>query len=134
MASRDLSDLDSRFRPLVDRFIEECGAAGISLRIITTLRGTEEQAAAAAHGVSWTLKSKHLPQLPEGKSHAIDVCPVQLLEEKGWAPKHPLWWQIGAIGRRLGLRWGGNWSGSAPMEVGRPNPKWDPGHFEWKGL
>ena len=133
MASRLLSDLDPRFRPLASRLIEECRAVAIPVTVITTLRSFKEQEQAVASGTSWTMKSKHLPHEPEGKSLAIDICPTALLTEKNWAPKHPLWWRIGAIGRRLGLRWGGDWSGVGPSEVGVPRKKWDPGHFEWRG-
>ncbi len=129
MASRSLNDLDSRFRVLANQLIADCEKANIPVRIITTLRTYKEQEEAVRIGTSWTMKSMHLPHPPEGKSLAIDIVPTVLLTEKNWAPKHPLWWQIGAIGMKLGLRWGGAWDGKV-SPVGSTKPRWDAGHFE----
>ncbi len=120
------------FLPLAEGLIAECDKAGVPVRVITTLRLEAEQAQAVRNGVSWTMKSMHLPQPPEGKSKAIDICPLVLLETKNWSPKHPLWWTIGEIGQKLGLRWGGDWAGVGPSAIGAIRSKWDPGHFELK--
>lgn len=129
--SNKLDDLDKRMLPYADRLILNAGKQGIALRVITTGRTPEVQAAAIANGTSWTKKSMHLPQPPDGKSLAIDVCPVVLLEQKGWAPKDPLWWQLANIGVALGLRSGMDWRRVGLPPVGTVRPKWDPGHFEW---
>jgi len=91
------------------------------MRVIYTLRTEAEQADCIRRGVSWTMKSKHLPQPPDGLSHAIDICPVRLLVEKNWAPLDPVWGIMGTEGKALGLAWGGDW---------KKNP--DRPHFEWK--
>src|ERR1051325_1287509 len=119
--SRHLEGLDSRFRPLAEQLIEKCYQASIPVTVITTLRTLEEQKRAVDHGVSWTMHSKHLPQPPEGKSLAIDLCPADLIHEKNWAPWSPLWGRIQEIGRGLGLKAGVKING-----VER-----DPGHFEF---
>lgn len=118
---KSLDALTSYFRPQVDEFLGACEAAGILLTIIDTDRTPSEQEQKLAQGVSWTQNSKHLPQPPEGKSEAIDVCPTAYLTVKNWNPTGPLWSQIGAIGESCGMFWGGQWS-SHP----------DPGHFQWK--
>ncbi len=119
MSSRSLEDLDGRFRPLADQLLAQSSAAGIPLRVINTLRTQAEQDHNILIGVSWTTHSLHLPQPPDGKSLAIDVCPAALLHEKGWAPGAPEWQTIGVIGEALGLRWGGRWK-----------KQLDLGHFE----
>lgn len=120
---RSLDELDSRFKPVAESFIAECRNQRVYLAIITTGRTAKEQEDCLRRGVSWTKNSKHLPQPPEGKSWAIDVVPVDLIETKNWSPAHPLWYQIGAIGEKLGLKWGGRW---------KTTPDW--GHFEFQGV
>ena len=113
--SRRLADLATEFRPLAEKLLARCADAGVFLVVVDTLRTPEEHARNLAAGVSWTTRSKHLDGL------AIDVCPVRLLSEKGWAPWHPDWQKIGEIGEALGLRWGGRWK------------QRDMGHFEAQG-
>ncbi len=132
MASRNLNDLDQRLKPLAEELIARSLAAGIPLTIITTLRSMQEQELAVAHGVSWTIKSMHLPHSPEGKSLAIDVVPTSLISQKWWAPKNPLWWAVAQIAVDLGLRVGMDWHDVGLPPVGQTRPKWDPGHMELK--
>jgi peptidoglycan L-alanyl-D-glutamate endopeptidase CwlK len=113
-------DLDSRFRPAALELFRLCNLLE-PIRVVYTLRTPEEQADALRRGTSRTLKSKHLPQPPDGLSHAIDLCPVRLLTEKLWSPKDPVWEAMGKIGVELGLTWGGNWTKF------RDRP-----HFEWR--
>jgi hypothetical protein len=115
------NDLDSRFRPIAEELFTRCNALE-PMRVICTLRTPAAQADALARGTSTTMRSKHLAQPPEGKSHAIDLCPVRLLTERNWAPLDPVWAQMGAIGVELGLTWGGNWQ----VFVDRPHFQWEP--------
>lgn len=131
MSSRSLVDLDSRFRPIAEELIAKSLEAGVPLTIITTLRSYQEQELAVQHGTSWTMKSLHLPQPPDGKSLAIDVCPTELLTQKNWAPLNPLWWIVAQIGTRLGLRSGMDWERKGLPPVGQNRSKWDAGHLEW---
>ena len=122
--SRLLDDLDSQFRLKAFELIARCCEAGILVMIITTGRTLEEQRKALENGFSSTMNGKHLPQPPEGKSKAIDVCPYEEFQLHGpdklqWNSSDPIWTKIGLIGEKLGLRWGGRWK--------RP---FDPGHFE----
>jgi peptidoglycan L-alanyl-D-glutamate endopeptidase CwlK len=117
---KELSELASYFEPLAEQLINLCQAAGINVAIIDTGRTPAEQEQKIAQGVSWVSRSKHEPQPPEGKSEAIDLCPVDYLSMKLWNPQGPLWAQMGAIGKQLGLGWGGDW---------KEHP--DVGHFEY---
>ncbi|MCI0443039.1 M15 family metallopeptidase [bacterium] len=125
--SRLLDDLDSRFRPLACELIARCAEQSIAVLIIDTLRTPEEQEQNIIRGVSWTKNSKHLPQLPENKSMAIDLAPFQQYYLHGvkklqWDATDPAWHIMGSIGEGLGLRWGGRWR------------KHDLGHFEYKEM
>ena len=100
--------LRRKWEDLVDT-LEEDHNPPIFLSTIETLRQPDRQAYYLKHGVSWTKNSKHLPQPPEKKSLAIDICPVAYLTMKGWNPAGALWGVVGEEGERLGLRWGGRW-------------------------
>ena len=142
MSSRSLNDLDSRMLGPVRQVQTDCSVAGVPTTIITTLRAMEEQKAAVAHGVSWTLKGMHLPHPPENKSLAVDLCPTELLiraahpgataYEKNWSPSHPDWWVIANAGLKAGLRSGMDWHGVGLPAVGdATRHAFDPGHLEF---
>jgi peptidoglycan LD-endopeptidase CwlK len=119
---KNLNELASYFEPLAQALLDKCAAMGVPCRIVDTGRTPAEQVTKLAQGVSWTPRSKHEPQPPEGKSEAIDIVPEAILVEnkKDWDPTSPVWLVIGKIGESLGLRWGGAWV---------TNP--DPSHFEY---
>ena len=106
--SRRLDDLSPRFRPLAFQLLARCAEAGIPVMVVDTLRTPAEHAANLAKGVSWTTHSKHLD------GDAIDICPYETFNLHGpdklsWNGSEPVWERLGAIGERLGLRWGGRW-------------------------
>jgi hypothetical protein len=116
--SRRLDDLAPVFRPLAIELIARCVEAGIGVMIVDTLRTPEEHAENLRRGVSWTSRSKHLDGL------AIDLAPYDVYALAGpdklmWDSANPVWGKLGAIGERLGLRWGGRWRQK------------DMGHFEY---
>jgi len=124
-----LTDLDYRGKNIFCQFLAQLTEAGIPVLIVTILRTLEEQKKAVADGVSWTYNSKHLPQPPDGKSLAIDVCPFAQYQLHGpdklqWDATDPVWQEIGRIGQALGLKWG----------VVKDGKRIDLGHFEWVEL
>ena len=146
MPSRDTAALDRRLQKkvyeLTVAFDKERGAMGDQLRISQTLRTRLEQIAYYLQGrmtlgtvnavraeaglpaitakenkntITKTLNSRHLPNA-DGKSEAVDI----FILRKGtaiWDGDDPAYQVAGAIGKSLGLIWGGNWG-------------WDAGHFE----
>ncbi len=119
--SKALDDLDPRFRPQAIELIARCTEAGIPVMIIDTLRTPAEHAINLANGTSWTNRSKHLDGL------AIDLAPYDVYQLDGpdtvqWNGAHPAWAKMGAIGKRLGLRWGGDFKKPAKPDLG---------HFEY---
>jgi hypothetical protein len=94
--------------------------------IVDTLRTVEEQEENIRKGVSWTMRSKHLPQPPENRALAYDLCPYLVWSAVGpdklnWDQNNPDWMTIGKIGMLLGLKWG----------VVRGGIRIDLGHFEY---
>lgn len=97
--------------------LARCVEQGIYVLIVDTLRTQAEHEANLKSGVSWTTHSKHLD------GDAIDICPYETYQLRGpdklaWNDG-PTWQRIGAIGKALGLRWGGDWT------------QRDLGHFEY---
>ncbi len=123
--SRKLNDISAKFRSTVFEFLARCTESDVPLMIIDTLRTPEEQAQNIANGVSWTTNSKHLPQPPDGKSLAIDVCPFETFQLNGadklkWDSNDPVWEKLAQIGEACGMISGHRWK------------QRDSGHFEYK--
>jgi len=115
--SRRLDDLDSEFRSRACELLARLTEAGIPVLIVGTFRTEEEQAENIRKGVSWTTLSRHLI------GRAIDVAPYEVYQLHGgdklqWNSDDPVWEKIGAVGKKLGLLWGGDWR------------QRDVGHFE----
>lgn len=122
--SRKLDDLSQKMRSCVVEFLARCVEAGIPILILDTLRTKEEQIENIKKGVSWTLKSKHLPD-ENGKANAIDICPYSVFELHGpdklqWDSSDLVWTKLGALGEAAGLKWGVVMNGKRK----------DLGHFE----
>lgn len=131
MPSRNLDDLDSRIRPIIDAVIEACKMRYVGVTVITTLRTAEEEAIEVKEGRSTTMNSKHLPQPPDGKSLAVDLAPTTVLDSPDWMPEHPDWWVIAEEGVKRGLRSGMDWKGVGLPPVGCvTHTQWDAGHLE----
>ncbi len=125
---KSLDELASYMRPLAEELLSRATDAGLDPVVEDTGRTPTEQEQKLNLGVSWTTKSKHLPQPPEMKSHAIDIVPRACMAEKYWGwtgeveTSHPHWGKLIEIGESLGLKCG----------VHFPHP--DPGHFEYTRL
>lgn len=119
--SRALNDLAPVFKPLAMELLARAIEAGVPVLIVETKRTEAQHALNLANGVSWTNHSKHLDGL------AIDIVPYSLYtiapggDKLEWNSAAPAWQTLGAIGKRLGLRWGGDWTQK------------DMGHFEYVG-
>jgi peptidoglycan L-alanyl-D-glutamate endopeptidase CwlK len=55
---------------------------------------------------------------------AVDVCPLSLLSKPNWDYNSPLWLRLGALGKSLGLFWGGDFVHCSP----------DRPHFQLTGV
>jgi hypothetical protein len=122
---KDLSELATYFLPQVVELLERLTEAGLEPVVEDTGRTFTEQEQKLNLGVSWTTKSKHLPQPPEMKSEAIDIVPRACMAEKFWGwtgeieTSHPHWARMIEIVESLGLKSGVHF------------PHSDPGHCEY---
>jgi len=106
--SRRLDDLHFSFKPLVFEFLARTVEARIPIIIVDTLRTQAEHEINLANKVSWTQHSKHLDGL------AIDVCLIDEYKLHGpnklqWNTNDPTWQELGKMGEKVGLKWGGRW-------------------------
>lgn len=130
--SRDLADLQPTVRAMAEQLIARSAVAGIPLEVTFTLRGMATQDALYAKGR--TCPGCIVTNARAGYSFhnyglAVDVVPTELLALPNWGdtPAHQaradaLWARVGAIGKAIGFRWGGEFRSIKD----RP-------HFEWSG-
>lgn len=138
MASREARDLCPELRSKLVEFLARAKMAGIDVLVYCTYRSPEEQAKLYKQGrpggqtgpiVTWTLKGKHNLQDSTGRpaSEAFDCVPL-VGGKPAWNARE-LYLQLAAIGKAIGLRWGGDWDGDGkPFERGET----DSPHFELK--
>ena len=109
--SRDLADLLPVVKEKVDTFIAACKDAGIDLIVTSTYRDKESQDALYAQGR--TQPGKIVTNAAGGWSYhnyrcAVDVVPV-VNGKCDWDGTHPVWADVGRIGKESGLDWAGEW-------------------------
>lgn len=107
--SRDLHDLKSEVRPLVDSFLAAGLAEGIDILVTCTLRTNEEQAALYAQGRTTpgiVVTHAKAGQSAHNYGLAIDVVPI-VNGKPDWIGAHPIWQQVGRLGQAAGLEWAG---------------------------
>jgi hypothetical protein len=114
----DLNSLHPFFRDQVKTLIAKCKTKGIELAVVEAYRTHAKQHEYKTMGKKYTSsgagRSKHQYGL------AVDVVPI--VDSVAVWDNVYLWRKIGAVGEKLGLRWGGRW-----------RKPYDPGHFEWTG-
>ncbi len=130
--SRSLDDLQPTVRAMAEQLLARSAAVGIPLDVTFTMRDFATQDALYARGR--TCPGCIVTDARAGYSFhnyglAIDVVPTELLALPDWGdtPDHQartdaLWARVGAIGKAIGFRWGGEFRSI------RDRP-----HFEWSG-
>ena len=128
--SRSLDDLHPHVRRMAEQLLSDAAEAGIPLTVTFTHRSLSTQAVLYAQGRS--VPGPIVTNARPGYSFhnyglALDVVPTKLLGLQKWGdtPAHQqrtnaLWTQVGALGKAIGFRWGGDF---------RSMP--DRPHFEW---
>lgn len=113
-----LEALHPYFRDKVIELISTARKKGIELAVVETYRTRAKQMEYKNMGKKYTRTNAGASKHQYGL--AVDLVPI-VNGEPQWHNR-ALWYRVGIIGERLGLRWGGRWR--------RP---YDPGHFEWTG-
>ena len=109
--SRSLDELLPEVKAKVEQFISLCKDAGIELLVTSTYRDNESQDALYDQGR--TTQGKIVTNAKGGDSFhnyrcAVDVVPL-VCGKPDWEGSHPVWQDIGRIGKESGLEWAGEW-------------------------
>jgi peptidoglycan L-alanyl-D-glutamate endopeptidase CwlK len=99
--------------PMVTALLEQCEAAGIPCDVVQSTRTMSEQERIYNQGR--TSPGSVVSHAKPGDSYhnyglAVDIVPRPYRSLPNWNPEGPLWDRIGAIGKSIGLEWGGDWS------------------------
>jgi peptidoglycan L-alanyl-D-glutamate endopeptidase CwlK len=108
----DLKRLYNAHPDLVLVILAAARVTTVPFTILETTRSIEQQKINIKKGVSWTMRSRHLPSA-DGLSRAADVAPLGP-DGKGsyaWPLYHQLAPQIKDAAKRVGVNveWGGDW-------------------------
>lgn len=108
--SRDIKHLHPRLQAMASDLISKCKEQGITIIITQTLRDTEYQN--SLYAIGRTKPGKKVTNSPGGSSYhnyglAFDVVPTKN-GVADWDSPH--WNKIGAIGKTVGLEWGGGFT------------------------
>lgn len=122
----DLRRLNQAHPDLVKVFMEVQKTSTIPIKILQVSRSIEEQRANVRRGVSWTMRSRHLPS-KDGKCRAVDAVPLNPDGTVSWA--WPIYYklapQVKAAARaaKVKVEWGGDW------KKNKDGPHWQ---LPWK--
>ena len=109
--SRDIEQLHPHVHGLAVRFLKEAEKSGIEVIIISTYRDAEYQDHLYAQGR--TRPGKRVTNAKAGQSYHNHRCAFDVLPMQGktpiWSASDPIYDQLGAIGKAVGLEWAGDW-------------------------
>jgi peptidoglycan L-alanyl-D-glutamate endopeptidase CwlK len=86
--------------------LSQCFSKDIYLVMIETIRTIKRQRYYLNKGVSKTMNSYHLPQVPNMLSLAFDVCPHEYLSMPNWEPDGEKWDVMIELAVAMGLESG----------------------------
>ena len=109
--SRSLDELIPQAKERVEKFIALCKEHNIDILVTSTYRDAESQNALYAQGR--TAPGKIVTNAKAGDSWhnwrcAVDVVPL-VNGKPDWDGSHPIWAEIGRLGKEAGLEWAGEW-------------------------
>ena len=109
--SRSLDELIPQAKERVEKFLALCKEHNIDLLVTSTYRDADSQNALYAQGR--TAPGKIVTNAKAGDSWhnwrcAVDVVPL-VNGKPDWDGSHPVWAEIGRLGKEAGLEWAGEW-------------------------
>jgi peptidoglycan L-alanyl-D-glutamate endopeptidase CwlK len=90
-----------------------CAQAGVALLITQGLRTWEEQDALFAQGRTTPgniVTNAHGGESWHNFGLAFDILVLDSVGKADWDTHHPGWMRAAALGKSLGLEWGGDWT------------------------
>lgn len=133
-SEKTIATLLPELRPLARALVQKAAATGIDIRVISGLRTYAEQDALYAQGR--TAPGKIVTNARAGYSnHNFGIAfDVGVFEGNQYLPESPKYAAVGALGRDLGLEWGGNWSTFVDQPHFQLRPAWAAGMSEQQML
>ena len=110
--ARGIEKLHPELQPIAEEFRRRCKAAGLNVLITETLRSRAEQEALYAQGRTRPgpiVTRCRYPDSPHCWGVAFDFCRNERGRE--YVDTDGFFRKCGAIGKSLGLTWGGDWTG-----------------------
>lgn len=122
-----LNELDPSIRALALAFMADAKAQGIDLAITEGYRSNQRQDQLYAQGR--TAPGQRVTNARAGQSihnhrMAFDVLPAIVKNKKNWDPSNPAWQQVGALAKKHGFEWGGNWKMRDMPHIQARGAKW----------
>jgi peptidoglycan L-alanyl-D-glutamate endopeptidase CwlK len=115
--SRSLDDLDPDTKAMAERLVDVCAQNGIRIIITSTFRDRASQDDIYAQGR--TKPGMKVTNAQGGRSFhqyrcAFDFCPLDMKGNPSWNDL-ALFKTVGAIGKQIGLKWGGDFKSFVDM-------------------
>lgn len=131
---KNISTLDQKMQPIVREFVRRATAAGLPVAITSGRRTMAEQKAlydqGRTSGGSIVTNAK-----PGESAHnfglAVDFAPLNSVGMAHW-PDNYDWGKVAAIGKALGLSWGGDWTGGFVDKPHLEFSAWKVAQADWK--
>lgn len=126
LTSRDEARLKNLHPDLVKVVRKAASMTTVRFMIMETTRTVEQQRRNIKNGVSWTMRSRHLPS-KDGKARAVDIVPIDSRGNVIWA--WPVYHKLAPIMKaaaklvKVLVEWGGDW------KKNKDGPHWQ---LPWK--
>lgn len=125
--------LEPSFQPTVRQFLADAHAAGYNVVITSGRRTMAEQRALYAQGRTAAGKivtNAQAGDSPHNFGLSFDFAFANALGQPTWPDNGP-WAEVAAIGKKLGMEWGGDWK-SFKDRPHLESPSWRVARTEWK--
>lgn len=126
--SRDITMCHPRLQKLAAELVTACAKVGLMVKITDCYRDAAEQAECVSRGTS----SLYYPNSHHNWGTAFDFCRADG-KGNGYYNGDKFFERVGAVGKRIGLEWGGDWI----KPVDRPHfqlPDWGTSTAKLKAL
>lgn len=126
--SRDITKCHPRLQKLASELVTACAKVGLMVKITDCYRDAAEQAECVSRGTS----NLYYPNSHHNWGTAFDFCRADG-KGNGYYNGDKFFERVGAVGKRLGLEWGGDWI----KPVDRPHfqlPDWGTSTARLKAL
>jgi len=126
LTARDMKKLKDAHTDLIKVVLEAAKVTTVPFMVMEVERDPVQQAANIKKGVSWTMRSRHLPS-KDGLARAADLVPIDENGKPLWA--WPVYYDLAPIIKaaakrvKIPIEWGGDW------KKNKDGPHWQ---LPWK--